>query len=87
LRRHIWTQRRDFPRFRLDESQNVRRIERAKPALENLGELEDRGGDRGVAMKRKAIEHPAGELSPGRRLLRQKVTHPRRERMLERTGH
>ena len=83
LRRHVGTQRRDFARLRLDEPEHVRRVEHAEAALEDLGELEDRGRDERVAVQREAVEDAAGERASGGGLFGQEVAHPRGERVFQ----
>ncbi len=84
LRRHVGSQRRDFPRLGLDEAEHIRRIERTKPALEDLGELERWGRDELVAVQGEMREHAASERAATSRLFGQKIAHSCGERVRER---
>jgi hypothetical protein len=45
LRRDVGPQHRDFPALRLDEAQQIARIERIGPPLHHFGVLEERRDD------------------------------------------
>ncbi len=80
---HVRTQRDNFPSFRLDELENLVRIQTAQPPLQYRGVLERRKHHRLVAEQLERGGQPASERSTFARLLGQQIPHPRGKWVLE----